>query len=160
MTQLLEDLIVEIEDSQLTMNEETNDELGSEAKERVRQYDELHFKDKLAENGWYVIFYSQRNAHNNLVFNFRCEILSKEFIRLSNSLPTNEEGHAFVEASGKSLLAMDDLCLFKLQKNNQLYKSLYALEAYYKNLSHDDDYYDPPHQLMNELTNSYDPVLE
>lgn len=86
--------------------------------------------------------------------------MSAEFIRLSNSLPTNEEGHALVEASGKSLLAMDKLCLSRLQTNEQLYKSLYALEAYYKNLSHDDDYFNPLYQIMNVLTNSYDPVLE
>lgn len=92
---------------------------------------------------------------------FRCEILRDEFIRLSNSLPTNDEGHSFVEASGKSLLVMDKLCLSKLlQSNNKLYKSLYALEAYYKNLSHDDDHYIDLYKVMNELTNFYDPVLE
>lgn len=48
-------MVVEIEDAKLTLNEETNDRRSSEAKEKVRQYEELHFKDKLVENGWYVI---------------------------------------------------------------------------------------------------------
>lgn len=60
MTQLLEDLVIEIEDAKLTMIEETNERLNLEAKERVRQYDELHLKDKLVENGWYVLFYYKK----------------------------------------------------------------------------------------------------
>lgn len=38
------------------MVEEHNKQLSSEAKERVRQYDELHLKDKLVENNWYINF--------------------------------------------------------------------------------------------------------
>lgn len=57
MTQLLEDFVIEIEDAKLTLIEETNEKLSLEAKERVRQYDDLHLKDKLVENGWYVLFY-------------------------------------------------------------------------------------------------------
>lgn len=91
---------------------------------------------------------------------FRCDILRDEFISLSNSLPTNEEGHAIVDAFGKSLLLINDLCSSKLLGNKQLYKSLYALESYYKNLSHDDHDFDYLHNIMNELTNFYDPVLE
>jgi hypothetical protein len=47
-------LTVEIEDAKLTFKEETNQQLSTEAAERVRQYDNLHLKDKLVENGWYV----------------------------------------------------------------------------------------------------------
>lgn len=60
MTQLLEDLVIEIQDAKLTMIQETNEKLSLEAKERVRQYDELHFMDKLVENEWYVLFYFKK----------------------------------------------------------------------------------------------------
>lgn len=55
VTQLLEDLVIEIEDALLTLKEETNEKLSSEAKERVHQYTELHLKEKLVENGWYAL---------------------------------------------------------------------------------------------------------
>ncbi|VVC32193.1 Hypothetical protein CINCED_3A008175 [Cinara cedri] len=58
VSQLLEDLVIEIEDAQLTLREETNEQLSSEAKERVRQYSELHMVDKLVENGWYVLSFN------------------------------------------------------------------------------------------------------
>jgi hypothetical protein len=51
----LQDLIVEIEDAKLTLIEEANGRRSSEARERVRQYEELHLKDKLVESGWYAI---------------------------------------------------------------------------------------------------------
>jgi len=57
VSQLLADLVIEIEDAKLTLKEETNYKLNSEAKERVQQYDNLHLKDKLCENGWYVLIY-------------------------------------------------------------------------------------------------------
>lgn len=83
-----------------------------------------------------------------------------EFTRLANSLPTNDEGHAFVEAAGKSLLVMGELCLSKLQNKSQLYISLFNVEAYYKNLSHDDNDFIDLYRVMNVLANSYNPVLE
>lgn len=55
MTELLEDLVLEIEDAKMTLTEETNDRLQLEAKERVRQYDAVDLKNKLVENGWYVL---------------------------------------------------------------------------------------------------------
>lgn len=48
------------------MIQEINDQLSLESKERVRQYNELHFMEKLVENGWYVLFYFKINVHNNL----------------------------------------------------------------------------------------------
>ncbi|VVC32192.1 Hypothetical protein CINCED_3A008175 [Cinara cedri] len=141
VSQLLEDLVIEIEDAQLTLREETNEQLSSEAKERVRQYSELHMVDKLVENGW-------------------CEILGNEFISLSNPLPTNQDSHDMIEASGKSLLALSKSCKAKLQGNKQLFKSLYILEIHYKKLFQKDKYFNTLFQLMNELTNTYDPVLE
>lgn len=58
VSQLFEDLVIEIEDAQLTLKEETNEKLSSEAEERVKQYSELHMKDKLVENGWYVLTFN------------------------------------------------------------------------------------------------------
>uniref|UniRef100_A0A2H8TXF8 Nucleotide exchange factor SIL1 n=1 Tax=Melanaphis sacchari TaxID=742174 RepID=A0A2H8TXF8_9HEMI len=63
ITQLLEDLTIEIEDAKLTYEEETNKQLSIEAAERVRQYNDVHLKNKLVENGWYVC----RTIHANLV---------------------------------------------------------------------------------------------
>lgn len=40
------------------MIEEHNKQLSSEAKERVRQYNELDLKDKLVENEWYLLKYT------------------------------------------------------------------------------------------------------
>jgi len=37
------------------LSEEINGKLSSEAKERVNQYEQLHLKDKLVENGWCVL---------------------------------------------------------------------------------------------------------
>lgn len=48
----MEDLVIETEDAKLTMQEETNEQLSLEAKERFRQYNDLNLKDKLVENGW------------------------------------------------------------------------------------------------------------
>lgn len=72
----------------------------------------------------------------------------------------NEESHDMVGASGKSLLAMSKLCKVKLQGNEQLYNSLYKLEKNYKELAKQDNNLNPLYRLMNELTNTYDPVLE
>lgn len=90
----------------------------------------------------------------------RCEILGSEFIKLSNSLPMNEENQDMVEASGKSLLAISELCKTKLQENNSFFKSLTKLESYYKKLFQQDNFFSPLYHLMNDLTNTYDPVLE
>lgn len=141
VTQLLEDLTIEIEDAKLTFKEETNKQLNIEAAERVRQYDNLHLKDKLVENGW-------------------CKVLGDELIILSNRIPLDEENHAMVEASGKSLLALQKLCKVKLQGNEKLYQSFYKLETYYKQLLQNDVFFDELYQLTTELTNTYDPVLE
>lgn len=86
--------------------------------------------------------------------------MSSEFIALSNSLPTNEDSHEIVEASGKSLLAMSNLCKAKLQGKNDLFKSLNSLEVHYKKLFQHDNFFYPLYQLINELANTYDPVLE
>jgi len=43
-----------MEDAELIFKEETNNKLSIEAAERVRQYNDLHLKSKLVENGWYV----------------------------------------------------------------------------------------------------------
>lgn len=51
----MEDLLIEIEDAKLTYKEEMHAQLSAEAKERVRQYDNLHLKNKLFENGWCVL---------------------------------------------------------------------------------------------------------
>lgn len=83
-----------------------------------------------------------------------------EFRRLAITLPTTEEGHASAEASGKSLLVMGELCLSKLKKTKQLYDTLYYIESYYKNLSHDDADFNDLYKIMNELANSYNPVYE
>lgn len=141
VTQLLEDLTIEIEDAKLTFKEETNKKLSTEAAERVRQYDDLHLKDILVKNGW-------------------CNILGNEFIILSNQLPLDEENHEMVEASGKSLLAMQKLCKVKLQGNKELYQSFYTLQTHYKQLHQKDVFFDELYQLTTELTNTYDPVLE
>lgn len=141
VTQLLEDLTIEIEDAKLTFNEETNKYLSAEAAERVRQYDDLHLKDILVENGW-------------------CNILANELIILSNQLPLDEENNEMVEASGKSLLAMQKSCKVILQENKELYQSFYTLEFHYKYLHQNDVFFDELYQLMTELTNTYDPVLE
>jgi len=90
----------------------------------------------------------------------RCNILGNEFIILSNRIPLDEENHEMVEASGKSLLAMQKLCKVKLQGNKDLYQSFYTLESYYKRLRQNDDFFDELYQLTTELTNTYDPVLE
>ncbi|XP_001943966.2 nucleotide exchange factor SIL1 [Acyrthosiphon pisum] len=141
VTQLLEDLTIEIEDAKLTFEEETNKKLSTEAAERVRQYDDLHLKDILVENGW-------------------CNILGNEFIILSNQIPLDEENHDMVEASGKSLLAMQKSCKVKLQGNKELYQSFYTLQTHYKQLLQKDVFFDELYQLTTELTNTYDPVLE
>ncbi|XP_026812586.1 nucleotide exchange factor SIL1 [Rhopalosiphum maidis] len=141
VTQLLEDLTVEIEDAKLTFKEETNKQLSTEAAERVRQYDNLHLKDKLVENGW-------------------CNILGNELIILSNRLPLDEESHEMVVASGKSLLVLQKLCKVKLQGNKEFYQSFYTLEVFYKQLFQNDVFFDELYQLTTELTNTYDPVLE
>lgn len=86
--------------------------------------------------------------------------MGNEFIKLSNSLPTNQDGHDMVDASGKSLLATSKLCKAKLQGNKQLFKSLYILETYYKKLFEKDNFFINLYQLLNELTNTYNPVLE
>lgn len=86
--------------------------------------------------------------------------MGNEFITLSNSLPTDGQSHDMVEAYGRSLLAMNDLCKAKLQGNNQLFKSLFLLEVHYKKLFQQDTYFKPLYQLVNQLTNTYDPVLE
>lgn len=65
-----------------------------------------------------------------------------------------------VEAYGKSLLALKDLCKAKLHGNKELYKSLYMLEVHYKKLFEQDTYFKPLYQLVSQLTNIYDPVLE
>jgi hypothetical protein len=133
--------VIEIDDAKLTFNEEYNTELNAEAKERLNQYNELHLKNILVENGW-------------------CQILGNVFISLSNSLPTNEETHDMVEASGKSLLAMGTFCKKELKSNKQLFKSFSTLEEHYKKLFQQDNLYKPLYQLINKLTNTYDPVLE
>lgn len=79
---------------------------------------------------------------------------------MSISLPTNEGDHEIVEASGKSLLAMSNLCKAKLQGNKNLFKSLNSLEVHYKKLFQHDNFFYPFYQLINELANTYDPVLE
>lgn len=65
-----------------------------------------------------------------------------------------------VEASGKSLLAMSKSCKPKLQGNKLLFESLYKLEAYYKKLFQQDNFFNDLYYLVNELTNTYDPILE
>jgi len=90
----------------------------------------------------------------------RCNILGNEFIILSNQLPLDEENHDMVEASGKSLLAMQKLCKVKLQGNKELYQSFYTLQTHYKQLHQKDVFFDELYQLTTELTNTYDPVLE
>lgn len=97
-------------------------------------------------------------SHYNLLK--RCNILGNEFIALSNRTPLDEENHEMVEASGKSLLAMQKLCKVKLQGNKDLYQSFYTLETYYKQLRQNDVFYDELYQLTTELTNTYNPVLE
>lgn len=88
--------------------------------------------------------------------------MSNEFITMptSDTLLMKEEHYEMVEASGKSLLAMNKLCKNILQENKQLHHSLYILEANYKQLSKQDDFFKPLYKLLNELTNTYDPVLE
>lgn len=90
----------------------------------------------------------------------RCQVLGDEFMILSKSLPENEEGHELVEASGKSLLVMSKPCKVKLQKNKELFNSFYTLERHYKNLVKQDKFFYSLYQLVNQLTNTYDPVLE
>jgi len=70
------------------------------------------------------------------------------------------ESHDMVEASGKSLLAMKDLCKAKLKEKKQLFNSLYTIESHYKKLFKKDNFFNPLYQLVSELTNTYDPVLE
>lgn len=55
---------------------------------------------------------------------------------------------------------MSELCKFKPRENKQLYDSLYKLEIHYKKLANQDKALNPIYKLMNELTNTYDPVLE
>lgn len=103
---------------------------------------------------WIFLEYSYINLMN------RCNILGNEFIILSNRIPLDEENHAMVEASGKSLLALQKLCKVKLQGNKEFYQSFYKLEMYYKQLLQNDEFFDELYQLTTELTNTYDPVLE
>lgn len=103
---------------------------------------------------WIILEYSYINILN------RCNILGDEFIILSNRIPLNEENHAMVEASGKSLLALQKLCKVKLQGNKEFFQSFYKLETYYKQLLQNDVFFDELYQLTTELTNTYDPVLE
>lgn len=160
--------MIEIEDAKLTLIEEIGSKRSSEAKERVRQYEELHLKEKLVENGWYAITDNIKsmlkirfNCSCFIVnFIYRCGILANEFITLSNLLPAKEESHDMVVASGKSLLTICELCKAKLKGNKLLYNSLYKLETHYKELAKQDNNLKPIYQLMNELTNTYDPVLE
>lgn len=86
--------------------------------------------------------------------------MCNEFITLSDSLPTNEEGHDMVEASGKSLLLMSKLCRAKLHGNEKLFKSFSTLESYYQKLFKQDNFFNPLYHLVNELSNTYNPVLE
>jgi hypothetical protein len=92
-------------------------------------------------------------------FIYRCEIIADEFITLSNLLPAKEETNDTIVASGKSLLAIRNLCKDKLKGNKLLYDSLYKLETHYKKLAKQDNNLNPIYQLLNELTNTYDPVL-
>lgn len=88
--------------------------------------------------------------------------MGNEFITLplEETLLSKEEYYEMIEASGKSLLAMNKLCQVKLEGNKQLFDSLYKLESHYKHLSIQDDFFNPLYKLLNELTNMYDPVLE
>lgn len=86
--------------------------------------------------------------------------MGNEFIILSNSLTTNVEIHEMFEASGKSLLAMNKSCKTKLQGNKLLFESFYKLEAYYKNLFQQDNFFSKLYYLVNELTNTYNPIVE
>jgi len=73
----------------------------------------------------------------------------------------NEESHTLVEASGKSLLAMKDLCKTKFKENKQLFfNSLYTIESHYKKLFKQDKFFDSLYHLINQLTITYDPILE
>lgn len=72
----------------------------------------------------------------------------------------NTESHDMVEASGKSLLAMKELCKTKLIGNNELFNSLFKLEYHYKKLFKQDNYFNSLYQLVSELANTYDPALE
>lgn len=86
--------------------------------------------------------------------------MKNEIINLSNKIPINQDSHDMVEAYGKSLLVMSKLCKPKLQGTKVLYESLNNLETYYKQLYHNDNFFNTFYQLLNQLTNTYDPVLE
>lgn len=86
--------------------------------------------------------------------------MGSEFIVLSNQLPTNEENHDMVEASGKSLLVLQKYCKVKLQSNKELGKSFDTLEAHYKQLFLQDVFFAELYELTTQLTNTYYPVLE
>ncbi|XP_050438496.1 nucleotide exchange factor SIL1 isoform X2 [Adelges cooleyi] len=140
VVRLLEDLVIEREDAELTLQEETNEKLSSLAKERVRQYKHLDLKAKLVSNKW-------------------CQTLGNVFIQTSDD-PDTEESHEFVEAAGKSLLAMEKSCKLELQGNKEFSASLNKLYIFYKKLYSKDTFFKPLYTIINQLTNIYDPVTE
>ncbi|XP_050534194.1 nucleotide exchange factor SIL1 [Daktulosphaira vitifoliae] len=140
VVRLLEDLVLEQDDAELTLKEETNEKSVALAKERVKQYKEINLKFNLVKNEW-------------------CETLGNVIIRASSN-PGTEDNNDFVEAAGKSLLVMKESCSSMLQLNKEFLSSIMKLLSFYKTLYLKDEFYTPLYNIINDLNNIYDPVRE